>query len=63
MAADNVLEQQVVAEGAMGIDGGLERHDRLIGREGMGNFGRDVQKSLDARRALVGTAVICLNCV
>lgn len=45
MPADNVLEQEVVAEGAVGVDGGLEGHNWLVGGHGVGDLGGDPEET------------------
>lgn len=43
MLANNVFEHQIVTEGAMGVDGGLEGHDGFVGCDGVRNLFRDVE--------------------
>jgi hypothetical protein len=59
MPADNVLEQKVVAEGAVGVNGGLEGHDWLVGGHGVGDLGGDPEDTPEGvMPGAVGAAVV-----
>lgn len=59
MLADNVLEQKVVAEGTMGVDGGLEGHDWLVGGHGICDLGGDFEEA--PQGVMLGAVVAALG--